>query len=63
MVVIEHNLEVIQTAEWVIDMGPEGGPGGGSVVVAGTPEDVVASGKGFTGGYLGPLLQQANAAE
>ncbi|WP_199555382.1 excinuclease ABC subunit UvrA [Sandaracinobacteroides hominis] len=63
VVVIEHNLEVIKTADWVIDMGPEGGAGGGRVVVAGTPEQVVASGKGFTGGYLGPLLQQAKAAE
>jgi excinuclease ABC subunit A len=63
VVVIEHNLEVIKTADWVIDMGPEGGSGGGTVVIAGTPEQVVASGKGFTGGYLGPLLQQTKAAE
>ena len=45
IVVIEHNLDVIKTADWVIDMGPEGGAGGGTVVVAGTPEDVAASGR------------------
>lgn len=56
VVVIEHNLEVIKTADWVIDLGPEGGSGGGEIVVAGTPEAVVASGKGFTGGYLRGLL-------
>ena len=56
VVVIEHNLEVIKTADWVIDLGPEGGSGGGAIVAVGTPEQVVASGKGFTGGYLKPLL-------
>jgi excinuclease ABC subunit A len=56
VVVIEHNLEVIKTADWVIDLGPEGGSGGGEIVAVGTPEQVVASGKGFTGGYLKGLL-------
>lgn len=56
VVVIEHNLEVIKTADWVIDLGPEGGAGGGTIVATGTPEQIVASGKGFTGGYLKPLL-------
>jgi excinuclease ABC subunit A len=56
VVVIEHNLEVIKTADWVIDLGPEGGSGGGEIVVSGTPEAVVASGRGFTGGYLRGLL-------
>ncbi len=56
VVVIEHNLEVIKTADWVIDLGPEGGAGGGEIVAAGTPEDVVKAGKGFTAGYLKPLL-------
>jgi excinuclease ABC subunit A len=56
VVVIELNLEVIKTADWVIDMGPEGSSGGGTVVVAGTPQQVVASGKGFNGEYLAGLL-------
>jgi excinuclease ABC subunit A len=56
VVVIEHNLDVIKTADWVVDMGPEGGAGGGRVVAAGTPEDVAASGASFTGRYLRPLL-------
>jgi excinuclease ABC subunit A len=56
VVVIEHNLEVIKTADWVIDLGPEGGSGGGEIVAVGTPEAVVASGRGFTGGYLAGLL-------
>ncbi|MGQ5702811.1 excinuclease ABC subunit UvrA [Sandaracinobacteroides sp. A072] len=58
VVVIEHNLEVIKTADWVIDMGPEGGSGGGMVVAEGTPEQVVKSAKGYTGGYLKPLLKR-----
>ena len=56
IVVIEHNLDVIKTADWVIDMGPEGGDGGGTVVVAGTPEDVAAHPGSHTGHYLKRLL-------
>jgi excinuclease ABC subunit A len=56
VVVIEHNLDVIKTADWVIDMGPEGGAGGGRVVATGTPEDVAATEASFTGLYLKPLL-------
>ncbi|HEY4068868.1 MAG TPA: excinuclease ABC subunit UvrA, partial [Burkholderiaceae bacterium] len=56
IVVIEHNLDVIKTADWIIDMGPEGGAGGGTVVAQGTPEDVAASPASFTGHYLKPLL-------
>jgi len=56
IVVIEHNLDVIKTADWVIDMGPEGGSGGGTVVVAGTPEEVAAHPGSHTGKYLGRLL-------
>jgi excinuclease ABC subunit A len=56
IVVIEHNLDVIKTADWVIDMGPEGGDGGGTVVVAGTPEDVAAHPQSHTGHYLQRLL-------
>ncbi len=56
IVVIEHNLDVIKTADWVIDLGPEGGAGGGRVLLAGTPEDLAASGLGHTGRYLSGLL-------
>ncbi|HEV7578112.1 MAG TPA: excinuclease ABC subunit UvrA [Caldimonas sp.] len=56
VVVIEHNLDVIKTADWVIDMGPEGGAGGGRVVATGTPEEVAATEASFTGRYLRPLL-------
>jgi excinuclease ABC subunit A len=57
IVVIEHNLDVIKTADWVIDMGPEGGAGGGTVVAAGTPETIARSPASYTGRYLRPLLQ------
>lgn len=56
MVVIEHNLDVIKTADWLIDIGPEGGDGGGEVVAVGTPETVAAVTASHTGRYLGPLL-------
>ena len=56
VLVIEHNLEVIKTADWIIDMGPEGGDGGGLVVIAGTPEDVAACPTSHTGHYLAPYL-------
>jgi len=56
IIIIEHNLDVIKTADWVIDMGPEGGHGGGTVVAAGTPEDVVACKASYTGRYLKRLL-------
>ncbi|HEX6703235.1 MAG TPA: excinuclease ABC subunit UvrA [Albitalea sp.] len=56
IVVIEHNLDVIKTADWLIDMGPEGGSGGGTVVATGTPEDVVANPASHTGRHLQPLL-------
>jgi excinuclease ABC subunit A len=58
IVVIEHNLDVIKTADWVIDMGPEGGAGGGRVVVEGTPETVAASVESHTGLYLDRLLSE-----
>ena len=58
IVVIEHNLDVIKTADWIIDMGPEGGAGGGMVVASGTPEEVAANPASFTGRYLKPLLDR-----
>jgi excinuclease ABC subunit A len=56
VIVIEHNLDVIKTADWIIDLGPEGGAGGGMVLVAGTPEDVVKNKQSYTARYLKPLL-------
>jgi len=59
VIVIEHNLDVIKTADWIIDLGPEGGDGGGAVVAVGTPEDVVLVEASYTGRYLAPLLEAA----
>jgi excinuclease ABC subunit A len=56
VVVIEHNLEVIKTADWVIDLGPEGGDGGGEIVAAGAPEDIVKVKRSYTGAFLAPVL-------
>ncbi|WP_180901833.1 excinuclease ABC subunit UvrA [Martelella soudanensis] len=58
VVVIEHNLEVIKTADWVIDIGPEGGDGGGRIVAVGTPEDIVRETASYTGHYLRELLER-----
>ena len=58
VVVIEHNLDVIKTADWLIDIGPEGGDGGGRIVATGTPEDVAQVADSHTGRYLGPLLSR-----
>jgi len=59
-VVIEHNLDVVKSADWIIDLGPEGGARGGMVVATGTPEDVAASRGSHTGRYLKPLLGRRN---
>ena len=56
MIVIEHNLDVIKCADWIIDMGPEGGSRGGEVVAIGTPEQVANNPKSFTGGFLKEIL-------
>ena len=56
VVVIEHNLDVIKTADWVLDLGPEGGVRGGEIVAEGTPEQVSANKRSYTGGYLKALL-------
>ena len=62
VVVIEHNLEVIKTADWIIDLGPEGGDGGGRIVAAGPPEDVAKVAESYTGRYLKPVLARRPAA-
>jgi excinuclease ABC subunit A len=56
VVVIEHNLEVIKTADWIVDLGPEGGDGGGEIVAAGTPEDIARAKKSYTGQFLAAVL-------
>ena len=56
VVVIEHNLDVIKTADWIIDLGPEGGDGGGRVIVEGSPEQVAKTPESHTGRFLAPIL-------
>jgi excinuclease ABC subunit A len=63
IVVIEHNLEVIKIADWIVDLGPEGGDGGGEIVATGTPEEVAKNPRSYTGQYLKPLLKNAPAAK
>jgi excinuclease ABC subunit A len=60
VVVIEHNLDVIKTADWIIDMGPEGGVKGGEIVAEGTPEQVAKEPRSYTGHYLAPMLAKAS---
>jgi excinuclease ABC subunit A len=62
IVVIEHNLDVIKTADWILDMGPEGGEGGGKLIAHGTPEEVAANPLSHTGQYLAPMLERAREA-
>ena len=59
VIVIEHNLDVIKSADWLIDMGPEGGSGGGAIVATGSPDQVAANDKSYTGQFLKPLLSRA----
>jgi excinuclease ABC subunit A len=61
VVVIEHNLEVIKTADWVIDLGPEGGDGGGEIVAWGPPEDIVRAPRSYTGKFLAPVLERGQS--
>jgi len=58
VVVIEHNLDVIKTADWLVDLGPEGGNGGGLIIGSGTPEALVKVKKSYTGQFLAPLLKR-----
>ncbi|MBM3610870.1 MAG: excinuclease ABC subunit A, partial [Alphaproteobacteria bacterium] len=57
VIVIEHNLEVIKTADYIIDLGPEGGEGGGEIIATGTPEEVAKNPKSYTGQYLKKILE------
>ena len=57
VIVIEHNLEIIKTSDWVIDLGPEGGVGGGEILAVGTPEEISNVKKSFTGSFLKKVLQ------
>ena len=63
VVVIEHNLDVIKTADYILDLGPEGGDGGGRLVIAGTPEEVAACENSYTGQYLGSVLKRKNSVK
>jgi excinuclease ABC subunit A len=63
VIVIEHNLDVIKTADWVIDLGPEGGDGGGEIVTVGTPEEIAAHPDSYTGEYLRKALAGTSAGE
>ena len=62
VIVIEHNLDVIKTADWIIDLGPEGGEAGGQVVATGTPEEIAALEDNHTGRFLRPVLRQNGEA-
>ena len=65
VVIIEHNLDVIKTADWIVDLGPEGGSGGGKIIATGTPEQVAEAAGSFTGRFLKPILdaRKEEAAE
>ena len=56
VIIIEHNLDVIKTADWIVDLGPEGGSGGGQIIASGTPEEVATTKGSFTGQFLAPML-------
>ncbi|NGO91167.1 MAG: excinuclease ABC subunit UvrA, partial [Halomonas sp.] len=62
IVVIEHNLDVIKTADWLIDLGPEGGSGGGQIIAEGTPEQLAKQTVSHTGRFLAPLLERGSRA-
>ena len=61
VVVIEHNLDVVKTADWIIDLGPEGGAGGGTIIAEGAPEEIVKVEASYTGRYLKPALDAQSA--
>lgn len=57
MVIIEHNLDVVKTADWIVDLGPEGGAGGGEILTEGAPEEIVSSERSHTARFLAPMLK------
>ena len=61
VVVIEHNLDVVKTADWIVDLGPEGGAGGGRIIAQGAPDEIVESPASYTGRYLRPVLEAGKA--
>ncbi|MCA8902247.1 MAG: excinuclease ABC subunit A, partial [Hyphomonas sp.] len=61
VLVIEHNLDVVKTADWVLDIGPEGGDGGGQLIAAGTPEDIIREKKSWTGKFLAETFRRQDA--
>ena len=63
VIIIEHHLDIIKVADWIIDLGPEGGNGGGEIVVEGTPEQVVKKRASHTGRFLKPVLKEAECVE
>ena len=63
VIVIEHNLDVIKTADWIIDLGPEGGDGGGEIIASGTPEDVARQKNSYTGRFLAPVIRKHKAVK
>ena len=63
VIVIEHNLEVIKTADWVLDLGPDGGAGGGRLIAEGPPEEIVKVAESYTGQYLARMLPRSAAAK
>ncbi|MDE1816848.1 MAG: excinuclease ABC subunit UvrA, partial [Thaumarchaeota archaeon] len=60
VIIIEHNMDVIKNSDWIIDLGPEGGHGGGTIVASGSPEQVAQNPKSYTGQYLKPLLKNGS---
>jgi excinuclease ABC subunit A len=62
VIVIEHNLEVIKTADWIVDLGPEGGDAGGHVVAVGTPEEIAANNASYTGQYLKQVFERRRSS-
>jgi excinuclease ABC subunit A len=63
VIIIEHHLDIIKVADWIIDLGPEGGSGGGEIVAEGTPEQIVKKRNSYTGQFLKPVLKEAECGK